>query len=113
MGIFKKKTSVNNKDVSAEIKESSKGYRIYKKNYFIEERSDTLSEQNKLTATIIYKYSLFTMILTMFFILATIFILVTRDDSKIYASSPDGRIWELETREIPNGSFKIKEYKGE
>ena len=44
--------------------------------------------------------------------LATPVTLLIRPDTKFFASSPDGRTWELNTRKNPDGSFVIKEYKG-
>lgn len=103
----KKKETLQNKDTNADVSESQNGYRLYRKEYFIEERSDATFEMNKITSPIIYKYTIFTLIVSLICILATVLHLIIRDDTRFYATSPDGRVWELRTRETPNGSFKI------
>ena len=52
------------------------------------------------------------MLLTFLFTLATSAILIFRKDSDFYATSPNGQVWKLNTRETPKGSFDIQEYKG-
>ena len=111
MGFFQKKELTGN-GVTATVDQSENGYRFYKKEYFIEERSDALVDHNIRSSKFIFKYTVVVMLLTFLFTVATSAILIFRKDSDFYATSPNGQVWKLNTRETPKGSFEIQEYKG-
>lgn len=75
--------------------------------YSVEEKSDFFAEQNRYLARFLYRYTIFILFVSMFLSLGTSAYLVFRSDSAIYASSGDGKIIWLETRETPDGSFKL------
>lgn len=84
----------------------------YKINLSIEEVTDKYVDLYIESNPKIYKYVLILIVLNAIIMLSTTLTLVLRADTKFFASAPDGRTWELTTRETPNGSFKIIDYQG-
>lgn len=83
----------------------------YKVHLNIDEEADINVHRLILINPAIYKSCLILLILNFIMAISISMILYTKEDSQFYASSPDGRIWKLDTRETPNGSFKIQQHK--
>ena len=81
------------------------GARFQRELMSYEEIADTRFELNMMVANILYKSSVIAIILMYVLLFLTAMHLVFRDDTRFYASSPDGRIVELTTRETPDGKF--------
>jgi hypothetical protein len=96
-------------DKENKANQSSNRYKIERT---VEEDSDFNINNNIINNPKIYKFGFIIMILNFIIMLATPVTLLIRPDTKFFASSPDGRTWELNTRKNPDGSFVIKEYKG-
>lgn len=83
-------------------------YKVY---LSTEEATDINVHRLILINPTIYKSCLILLILNFILAVSISIVLYTKEDSQFYASSPDGRIWKLDTRETPNGSFKIQQHK--
>lgn len=99
---------VNNDNKKQSVNTGNK----YKIDLSVEETTDKYLDLYIEGNPKIYKTVLILIILNAIIMLSTTLTLVLRDDTKFFASAPDGRNWELKTRETPNGSFKITDYQG-
>lgn len=84
----------------------------YKINRTIEEECDANIEHYINHNDKIYKFCLILVVLNFIIMSINPIILLIRPDTRFFASSPDGKTWELNTRKHPEGDFVIKEYKG-
>ena len=96
-------------DKENKTNQSSNKYKIHRN---IMEEADFNIDNYIQNNPIIYKTCFILIVLHFIIIVMTSVTLFMKPDTKFFATSPDGRVWELNTRENPNGNFVIKEYKG-
>ena len=96
-------------DKENKTNQSSNKYKIHRN---IMEEADFNIDNYIQNNPIIYKTCFILIVLHFIIIVMTSVTLFMKPDTKFFATSPDGRVWELNTRENPNGKFVIKEYKG-
>ena len=96
-------------DKENKTNQSSNKYKIHRN---IMEEADFNIDHYIQNNHLIYKAIFILIVLHVIIITMSSVTLFMKPDTKFFATSPDGRVWELNTRENPNGNFVIKEYKG-
>lgn len=115
MGLFGKKKKIENVVIKEEVKEVEVEEVFvgtkFKKTLSVEEESDSYAMLYSKVNEIIYKYNIALIILNFLIVFITAITLLTRDDTRFFATSPDGRVWELNTSNKPDGNFNIYQHK--